>query len=344
MSSERRIREWLRDSWPARVIFLSVDFCYDAVRFLHHSTPLSRRPREAEALEAQLLNYCHRVEKGLTLSAQGPPPEAGHADRLAQLMDAWVAMTGDLATPSFQAAYGALREYADQRTALTKHSSEAADRVPNALMRYSSASAHRNAGGTLAVTGDAAHRGSESYRFFKMLAHNRHSARSFADAPVPSSVIEEAVATAIHSPSACNRQCWRVHVYSNKKDIARVLEHQDGHAGFGHRASHILVISGDLRAFVSSRERNELYVDVGMFAMSLVYAFEALGVGSCCLNICNHFTEQKALRRSCRLPTCESPVLMVAIGYPPPTLRVTASERLPTSRVLRFRRISGEQA
>ena len=129
-------------------------------------------------------------------------------------------------------------------------------------------------------------------------------------------VIARAVRTAQRTPSVCNRQAWRVHVYTSPEDKDVVLRTQDGNAGFGHLAASILLVSSDTRVYVSSGERHQAYVDGGMFAMSLVYALQAQGVASCCLNLCNYFFQDVAVHRACRIPAWETPIMMIAIGYP----------------------------
>ena len=36
--------------------------------------------------------------------------------------------------------------------------------------------------------------------------------------------------------------------------------------------------------------------------MSLVYALQAQGIASCCLNLCNYFFQDIAVHRACRIP------------------------------------------
>jgi nitroreductase len=101
----------------------------------------------------------------------------------------------------------------------------------------------------------------------------------------------------------------------------------------------VLLISCDSRVYVSSGERHQAYVDGGMFAMSLVYALQAQGVASCCLNLCNYFFQDVAVHRACRVPGWEVPIMMIAIGYPAAEFEVAVSARLDTEEVLAWRRL-----
>jgi len=136
------------------------------------------------------------------------------------------------------------------------------------------------------------------------------------------------------SPSACNRQPWRVHVYSSPEEKARVLRVQNGNSGFGHLAARILVLTVDTRSFVTSSERHQAYIDGGMFAMSLVYALEAKGIVSCCLNLSTYCFQDAAVHRAGRIPAAEALIMMLAIGYPPEQFRVASSARRPTESVI----------
>jgi nitroreductase len=139
------------------------------------------------------------------------------------------------------------------------------------------------------------------------------------------------------SPSDCNRQPWRVHAYTSADDKRRVLRVQNGNLGFGHLAARILLICADVRAYVTSGERHEAYINCGMFAMTLIYALQAQGIVSCCLNLSRYSFQEAAVRRACRIAAWELPAMMIAIGYPPAEFKVAVSARLPVEDVLSWR-------
>jgi nitroreductase len=115
-----------------------------------------------------------------------------------------------------------------------------------------------------------------------------------------------------------------------------VLEHQNGNRGFGDTAQRILVVTCDYRAFASCTERNEAFVDGGMFAMSLVYALHALELGFCCLNLCQQNRTGRALRRVGNIPDHEALIMVIAVGHLPDALHVARSERRAVEDVLVF--------
>ena len=160
---------------------------------------------------------------------------------------------------------------------------------------------------------------------------SRHSMRNFSSGEIPISDIERAVLIAQKSPSVCNRQGVRVLCAQNAEDA---LKWQPGNKGFGHLASRGLVITADLQAFSSSGERNQAYVDGGLFAMSLVYALHSMGYGSCMLAWNKSAGEEKEVRQSLKIKDSQVIIMMIAVGTLPDEFEVACSHRRPLSEVL----------
>jgi nitroreductase len=232
---------------------------------------------------------------------------------------------------------GALGAYRERlRPRLEAECPDLARRLDRQLRTFSANGVDGGVGGTCQLTAAAMQAGLDP-RDFERLVSARHSVRNFAARPVPDDVITRAVRMAQQSPSVCNRQAWRVHVYTSADDRARVLRVQNGNAGFGHLAARVLVVSADTRAFVTSGERHQAYIDGGMFAMTLIYGLQAQGVASCCLNLSRYAVQDIAVHRACRIPASELLIMMIAIGYPPAEFQVARSARLAPEAVLSWR-------
>jgi nitroreductase len=169
---------------------------------------------------------------------------------------------------------------------------------------------------------------------FHAFANSRHSVRNFTDEEVSIEAISEAVSLARKTPSVCNRQHWRVHVYSNTKDKSDVLRFQNGNSGFGHDASRVLVVTSDLRFFASAGERYQSWIDGGMFSMSLLYALHSIGLGACPLNWSVPASRDQAMRKRAGIPDNEVVLMMMAVGNLPAKFRVAASHRRPVDEIL----------
>jgi nitroreductase len=164
----------------------------------------------------------------------------------------------------------------------------------------------------------------------------RHSVRNFSSEPVPEDAIKRAVRMAQKAPSACNRQGSRVHIYSLRHDLDKILGMQSGNRGFGHLASHIAIITVDLRCFADGVERHQAWVDGGLFAMSFIFALHSLGYGSCALNWSVEEQTDRELRNFTKVEDFEEIILLLAIGSLPDKFKVAASVRKSLEDVLRF--------
>jgi nitroreductase len=125
-----------------------------------------------------------------------------------------------------------------------------------------------------------------------------------------------------------------VHLVSDLDLRHRALGFQNGNRGFGDSASKLLVLTVDLSYFAGAAERNQGFVDGGMFAMSVVYALHSLGLGTCCLNWCAGSSTDRALRRELGIADCEVVLLMLVVGGLPDEFCVTRSARRDVSEVL----------
>ncbi|MGK7939756.1 MAG: nitroreductase family protein [Crocosphaera sp.] len=163
---------------------------------------------------------------------------------------------------------------------------------------------------------------------------SRHSIRNFSDEDVDLELIKQAVAMAQKTPSVCNRQSSKVYVFSKEEEKQKVLSYQNGNRGFGEQASKVLIVTSELQNFTSVGERNQCWIDGGMYAMSLVYALHSLGIGTCCLNwSVEHHVDQQ-LRKAAEISDSEAVIMMIAVGHLPDQLKVAQSPRKKVKEVL----------
>lgn len=182
-----------------------------------------------------------------------------------------------------------------------------------------------NQGGILKVSKQSIHEVAklDLRDFFKC----RYSVRHFAREEVDINLIQDAVAMAQKTPSVCNRQSWKVYVFSGEQAKKKVLSYQNGNRGFGDQASKVLVVTSELNHFFTVGERNQCWIDGGMFCMSLVYALHSLGLGTCCLNWSVESKRDQELKRATEISDSESIIMLIAVGYLPDELKVAQSPR-----------------
>lgn len=160
---------------------------------------------------------------------------------------------------------------------------------------------------------------------FGEFAASRFSIRHFSAEEVSYNLVERAIEIAKKSPSACNRQSYRVHVYSGEmKD--KILKNQGGANAFYHESDKAILIAADLNLYYST-EMHLGYVDGSLFAMSLIYAFHSLGVASIPLTMGRNLSCIRFMYKSNMLPQNEIPVLLIAIGHYPEEISVSMSYR-----------------
>ena len=164
--------------------------------------------------------------------------------------------------------------------------------------------------------------------------NSRYSIRHFSEAEVDIALIQQAVKMAQKTPSVCNRQSCKVYVFSDVESKTKVLSYQNGNRGFGEQVSRVLIVTFNLEHFTSIGERNQGWIDGGMFSMSLIYALHSLGLGTCCLNWSVDYQRDQSLKRAVDIPDTELIMMMIAVGHLPENLKIAQSPRKPLQEVL----------
>lgn len=162
---------------------------------------------------------------------------------------------------------------------------------------------------------------------FDKFSNSRSSVRNYSIEELSLDRILSALSLANNYPSACNRQTVRTYVYTDKEIISSILKVQGGNRGFGHLAQKLIVMTADLGVFISAAERNQAYVDGGIYAMNLLYSLHFNQIAACILN-CSHAPEKDIeMRKLCGVKTSEVFIAMVSCGNPPEVFQIAKSKR-----------------
>lgn len=162
---------------------------------------------------------------------------------------------------------------------------------------------------------------------FDKFSNSRSSIRNYSNEELSIDHILRALSLAKNYPSACNRQTVRTYVYTDKEIIASILKVQGGNRGFGHLAQKLIVMTAELGVFISAAERNQAYVDGGIYAMNLLYSLHFNKVAACILN-CSHAPEKDIkMRKICDVKTSEVFIAMISCGNPPEVFQIAKSKR-----------------
>ncbi len=169
---------------------------------------------------------------------------------------------------------------------------------------------------------------------FEKFVSLRHSIRDFSSSTVSDETIKKAIEIASFSPSACNRQAWKVYIFSGDNKN-KILQYQNGNRGFSQSINKVVLIVGKISAFYYS-ERHQVYIDGGMFSMVLIYALHSLGLGTCPLNTSYTASQDKKLRKFLNLPVDEVPIMMIGIGALKDKFYVAKSARKNVEEISEF--------
>jgi nitroreductase len=286
-------------------------------------------------LSAELFFQYHKLEKGLSMP--GPKRFFGYdpASATMNLLERWRAQGLPTQSRVYRGAVATLQAYRE-RLDITPPARGALllQRLDSVLAAHGVADADVLTPQPLQALQQAA---GLNVGQLGTLLHARRSVRAFnPERQVPRELLTKAVELAQLSPSACNRQPWRVHAYEGRERIDALLRHQDGNRGFGHTAPLLLIICSDARCFFDASERHEPYVDGGLFAMSLTLALQAQGLSSCCLNWCVENAQDHAAHILGGLDPAERIVMFMVVGYAADEAVVPRSPRRPLEDVLTF--------
>lgn len=299
---------------------------YDARRY-HANTASKAVPMDDDQLRARLFQRAHSIEKGLAMPEVRAGFGAAPLGELRDLLAEHEHRNLDRTDPAYQMARHAIGQYVafhcDQDAPLPEALSfvralgEAQPDSSRGGYQQLEAAATRKAG-----AGD-----------FASLVAARRSVRMFSDEPVDPALVSQAVALALRSPSVCNRQSARARYVTDRVLLDKLLAVQGGSRGFGHQVPGVLVVTSYLGIFRSASERNQCWVDGGLFAMSLLFGLTYVGLGSCSLNWSADMVKDKALRSLLDLPENEVVIMLIAVGNLPESYRVATSPRLEMSQV-----------
>ncbi|WP_185973226.1 nitroreductase family protein [Aeromicrobium piscarium] len=168
------------------------------------------------------------------------------------------------------------------------------------------------------------------------LAQRRRSVRWFDDRPVDRATVDRAIAMAIEAPTACNRVPYSFRVFDRPEDARRVAAIAGGTAGYVHNLNAVMVLVGDLSAYVDERDRHLIYIDGSLAAMSLLLGLEVQGVSSCCINWPDLRRPEKEIRRLLDLAPYERVVMLIAYGHADPDGLAPVSPKVPLNMARKY--------
>ena len=257
--------------------------------------------------EADMIRHYHVVEKGLAMPEFKPKSGVAVVKNLGVLVCAWERNGGSLDSKQYLAALSALQAYWQRHVDM---GIDVSDFVVD--VKFANSEEDEPLGGVsipkLPNAGDQ--------EVVDRVMRSRRSMRIFRDDQEPADEeLRAAIKSSISTPSVCNRQTWRVHIYKGE-NAQRVLACQTGNRGFGHTIPIVMIVTVDMRYFSEVAERYQPWVEGGLFSMSLMLALHARGIGNVALNWSRNNADDEILRDVAHLETYERVIMLIGCGYP----------------------------
>lgn len=108
--------------------------------------------------------------------------------------------------------------------------------------------------------------------------------------------------------------------------VEDVLRIQGGMNGYP-KPPILIAITADVRDCLDFTERNQPFIDGGIFAMTLLLALESLDLAACPLNAMFSKSQDLEMRAALSMAPWEVPVVFISVGAFPDTVRVPKSFR-----------------
>ncbi len=322
------IKDFVKRILPKRIVLYIQDyrfnkkiikaFKYDAKVYIESSD--RKKSYNATTLIGKIIKEYHVLEKGITMPKRrlgfGTNIILSLCDNCVEYADKY-----DVSNCQLKHAVGVLMEY---KSIHEKNNFKLENEVISKLNKVEKYQLN-TATEQIAITNKAYF--SKNNSDFKSFSNSRKSIRNYDDTPVSVDKIYNSLQLATNTPSACNRQAWRTYLFSDKEVMKSILEVQGGNRGFGHLADKLIVITAEVGLFYNAAERNQAFIDGGIYAMNLLYSLHYNEIGACILN-CS-FTPEKdqELRSLVEIKPSEVFIAMVACGNLPEEFLFPISKR-----------------
>jgi nitroreductase len=275
--------------------------------------------RQGNNLRAKIVMEAHKIEKAFSL----PSPRSGFGrtviPELIHLLEQCAATEGGSESLAYKKARSVLGQYLLYHKEINFDLKSFGDEI------LPWADIESDVGGFNEVSkGEWLQRAKGS---FKESALGRSSVRSYSGELILEATIQDVIRIASKTPSVCNRQTWHTYIVRSKELKEKVMNLQSGCFGFGDTADFLAVITSDICSFVGAHEKNQSFVDGGMYAMSFLYALHSQGLGACPLHWMVPPKRSQQLRNLLSIPMSKNIVMVISVGNLPENIRTAKSVR-----------------
>lgn len=301
---------------------LSTNYIYDFKRFIKYSLWNNKRGDE-KTFQAKILLQTHIIEKGLSLKNPRPGFGKEKIDELLFFLDSYIKKGYCTRNVYFGSAVSVIENYIEFQRQNTINNSWMEEKLK--YYKQHIGTEYKHLGGVISLKKEELPDFSQLP--FDELFNWRYSLRSFHNSEVDIKKVIEAVHLARKAPSACNRQGGKAYIINDINLRSRVAKLHMGINGFGEQLSTFIIITSDVKCFGGAGERNQAFVDGGLFAMSVLMALHYKGLATIPLHWGVEKKTDAKLHKVVGIPASEAVIMLIGVGNYPDEFNVAKSCR-----------------
>lgn len=309
------------------IFILLLNYLYDLGIYLIFSGTFSNNTENK--ILSRIIYYYHSIEKGLTNNEIKYKFGKKKIIKLFHLIDIYINRKYNIYSSQFVAACSVLEKYFLLHN---QNNIDISDFFPNQKFEEIHKFSSPSIGGTIEFSSHNYF--SEKRSQFDLFSNSRRSVRHFNKKLIPLSLITEVIELAKNAPSVCNRQSEKVFFVDDEELTQKILNIQNGINASASTIKQLLIVASDSGAFLSPSERNQMFIDGGVFLQNLLYALHFKGIAACTLNWSKPFSLEYQLRRLLKIKHGLRIISIIAIGYPVEKFKVPYSERKKSNEIL----------
>jgi nitroreductase len=275
-----------------------------------------------EKLTAKMTYYYHLIEKGLSMTNLRLGFGKKKITELLKLVRVYQRVGFDIKKSQFITACSVLAKYYEIHKKENFKIEDYFNYTDYELIKLYS---ENSRGGTVEILRSEYF--SKTKNSFIEFVKSRHSIRYFSDKLVEINNIKHIVEVANFCPSACNRQPCKVYSVNDKSMVDKILRIQQGIDSTSEFIYQLLVVTSNRNYFFTSGERNQIFVDGGIFLESLLLSLHAESIAACPLHWSLNYSHDQKIKKLIGLSGGEKVIALIAFGHLKDDLKVPASYR-----------------
>lgn len=304
---------------PVRLIW---GYFSDFKRFEKYSFEFNSKSPSKENLRSEITFECHAIEKGLSHDNLRLGFGEAHRKKLLGLLHIWINKKLPTDDKRFLMGIAVLNRF----VAVHEQNNYDVTVLKENLAYYQKylADTKLKAG---SIVCNKEKLMSNNKQQFDIFSTSRRSIRNYGRTIISKNTVLSAIELATNYPSVCNRQAVKVHLITNIKIAKECLRIQNGIQGMANNLSGVIVITCDDQYFGNLNERNQSFIDGGIFTMNILYALTFNKIASCALNADLNTRRMKQIRKLVTIPESENIIAFISYGSYPEVCRFPISNR-----------------